>query len=149
MLRHYLMSGLVIATGVLALWFGIKLRRAATMGKDWPTVSATVLEKGTVPSGRFNYAYVHVKYSYKVGTTEYVGERVYPEGKIEYTLKKAQGIVDQLPSPLPVHYDPDDPQFAYVLTNPSWTYLIPLAIGGICLLVGIVRILGKLGGKTA
>ena len=51
----------------------------------------------------------HVKYIYSVEVQQYVHDQVYVIRRTGDIADKMQQLVDGLPDPVPVHYDPEQP----------------------------------------
>jgi hypothetical protein len=52
----------------------------------------------------------------------------------------ARRLVDALPDPIPVHYNPENPSEAYLLPAPASIYWIALIFGIGALLWGLVQL---------
>lgn len=130
-----------LIAGVAALWFGLGMRRSAVRGRDWPTTPGHIVERGVTPRPRSYWFYPHVRYTYTVAGTSYTGERVYQIGRQDQKEDAARRLVEALPDPVPVHYDPASPGDAFLIANPSWTYWIAIAMGVLALLVGAMQAL--------
>jgi len=124
--------------GALALWSAWHSYRIMRDARRWPTVSGTFVERGVgARMGRGSYA-PHVRYAYRVNGKDYVGAQFYLTARVGSTATKIQKLVDGLPNPVQVHYDPAKPDRSYLLDTPAWTYWT-MGIGGIvALLIGLV-----------
>lgn len=96
----------------------------------WPAAPGKILERGIEPmqtSGRLFSP--KIKYRYTADGKDYVGERVYLTGRVGWMQSTAQRVVDALPDPIPVHYNPQDPSEAYVLKVSRVYFWLALIIG--------------------
>lgn len=142
------MTMFVLLFGAALVAVGVYMRHAANRGRDWPTASATILERSAIDrhdKGRFA---AQLKYAYKLGGKDYVGERIYLVGGPTGSQSAMQELVDGLPNPLPIRYDPDDPAVAFVMDVPAWGFWLPLAMGAMLLLVGALRLFVTSGAKA-
>ena len=134
-----------VVVGALLLWFGLSIRADAVRGTSWPTVQGKILERGTAYYAPRNWYYPHVKYTYRVDGKDYTADQVYQRGRVDGTQANIQKLVDSLPDPVPVHYDPAAPSTAFLIPNPSWTYAIVIAFGVLALIVGLIQTLAAFG----
>ncbi len=86
-----------------------------------------------------------VKYSYAVGGTNYVNDQVYLVGRIGGSEDQIQRLLDDLPDPVPVHYNPQDPEKSYLLLTPGSGAWLLLAAGVFAILFALVFLLSALG----
>jgi hypothetical protein len=129
-----------LAFGLAATWLALRISRANRGGRDWPTVPGRILERGLGERmDQLRYR-PHVKYSYSVGSREYVNNRVYLFGHIGREAGATRRLVDGLPDPVPVHYDPRDPARSYLLASPRWTFWITAAFGIGMILMGLLQL---------
>ena len=119
------------------LWSTTRERRG------WPTVYGRILERGV--GGRMpgdgRYYLPHVKYTYAVDGQEFVCEQVYAVGLVGDRPAGIHRLVDGLPDPLPVHYNPADPAQAYLLDTPRWPVPVLFVFGAGAFLWGVVQLL--------
>jgi hypothetical protein len=141
--------------GTVAWWFAFHMFRRVRHERNWPTVPGAILERGvgytpgsTIPPGEplratFRY-YPHVKYAYSVAGKEYVNDRLYLVGRTYGSGGVMQRLVDRLPNPVPVHYDPADPARSYLLVPPMWPVWISVTAGAVALPWGLLQLLVEL-----
>ena len=134
---------LSLAFGVLALWAGRRMYRDIARGRAWPTVPGRILERGVgAPMAAQSRSFLpFVKYSYTVGERDYVNDQVYLLRQSGGWASKMQQLVDGLPDPVPVHFDPLDPAQSYLLINPLGTVWILLVFGLGALGLGLSQVL--------
>jgi hypothetical protein len=127
---------------------------------QWPRAEARIIdsdlrrnESNLRQSANGDYYRDHwytfaVHYSYRVGTTEYIGGGVEPYDFGMQNSAGARKMKDRHPvgATAKVAYDPDNPAVAYLEPGPSSFALILLAIGAILGLCGLwVRSLARRG----
>lgn len=108
----------------------MRLRRDVRRTRNWPTAPGKILERGIEPmqtSGRLFSP--KIKYAYLAGGEEYVGERVYLTGRVGWMPSTAQRVVNAMPDPIPVFYNPQDPAEAYVLKVSPAYFWVSLIMG--------------------
>ena len=120
----------------IASYASRKIRRECT----WPTVPGEILERGVGKQmgGRGRNYLPHVKYTYSVGGAEYTNDQVYlirGTGNLHDTIQR---LVDGLPNPVPVHYNPADPSRSYLLINGMGIAWIAFFFGVFALLLGLI-----------
>ena len=134
---------LTLFIGSVALWMAFYVFRKVGRDRNWPTVPGEIMERGLGDvvgvENPASYA-PHVKYRYSVGGKEYVNEQVYTVGKIGYPRDKALRLVNDLPNPVPVHYNPQDPSESYLLANPRWVGWLILAMGAVVFPCGLLQL---------
>jgi len=129
--------------GALALWSAWHASRTMREARRWPTVSGTFLERGVgARMGRVSHA-PHVKYAYRVHGKDHVGDQLYLTARVGSSAAKIQKLVDSLPDPVQVHYDPASPDRSYLLDTPAWTYWMMGAGGIVAILFGLVHLVGS------
>lgn len=136
---------LTMGFGVLALLMAFYVSREVRRKRDWPTVEGRVLERRVVPAsfgpGPRSYA-PKVVYDYAVGGTSYRNDQVYLLAGTAGGERDMQRVIDGIPERVPVHYNPDDPQQAYLLkSSMAWFYVL-LPIGILLGLIGLVLTVG-------
>ncbi len=139
------MTAVLLVFGIATLCVGWSLRHASTRGDDWPSTTAKILDRHMENAGKVQLFYPVVKYTYAIGGKMYTNDRVYAAGRIDSRAPTVQKLLDGLSDPVPIFYDPDDPQDSYILRTSSWMHWIMFALGGITALVGIGRLVGVLG----
>jgi hypothetical protein len=142
MTRPRMLTAFLLVFGIATLCVGWSLRHASTRGNDWPSTTAKILDRHMENAGKVQLFYPVVKYSYTIGGKAYTNDRVYAAGRIDSRAPTVQKLLDELPDPVPIFYDPDDPQDSYILRTSAWMHWILFALGGITTLVGLARIGG-------
>lgn len=134
---------LTLAFGALALWAGRKMHTDIARGRAWPTTEGRILERGVgAPMAAQSQSYLpRVRYSYTVGGRDFVNDQVYLHRQSGGWADKVQSLVDGLPDPAPVHYDPNDPAQSFLLVNPLGTVWILLAFGVGATVMGLLQLL--------
>lgn len=145
MTRKHVVTAFLLVFGIATLCVGWSLRRSSTRGGDWPTTTAKILDRHMENAGKVQLFYPVVTYSYAIEGKTYTNDRVYAAGRIDSRQPTVQKLLDGLPDPVPIFYDPDDPQDSYILGTSSWMHWILFALGGIVTLVGLGRLLGVFG----
>lgn len=87
---------------------------------------------------------LYVKYTYSVAGKEYVNDQSYLVGRTYGTGEAMKRVVNRLPNPVPVHYNPEDPAQAYLLVNHRWPVWICVAFGVGAFLLGLMQLLVEL-----
>jgi len=135
-----------LGIGAGALWVAARLRREARRSRHWLTLTGRILCRGVISLQSDARSFTpRVRYSYTVAGKEYVGDRVYRTGSVGRLKASAQRLTDSLPESIPVHYNPENPAEAYLLTEPAAYYWITLSFGVGALLWGVVRALALIG----
>lgn len=128
-------AGLTVAFGALALWVATRMRRDARRIRGWQTCPGRILERGIEPLAGTGQSFTpKIRYSYSVAGKEYVGANVYRTGRVGRLKGAATRLVNALPDPIPVHYNPENPEEAYLLTVPGFLYWLTVGFG-ICAVV--------------
>ena len=91
----------------------------------------------------------HVKYSYEVGGNLYLNDQVYLIERTGGSRDEIQKLVDTLPDPVPVHYDPKAPKDSFLLVTPTETKWLLVAAGGLAILMAFAHLLVALTKKRA
>ena len=129
MVKRVVLLVVIAALAALALYYAHYVRAGLRTGRGWPTTQGKILERGVGQAlGRHVYA-PHVKYSYTVDGKSYVSEQVYAVGYSGNTVDKIENMVDEMPDPITVHYNPEHPEQAFLLFNASSTYWVILLFG--------------------
>jgi hypothetical protein len=143
--------------GAVALSVAFSLSRRVRDERDWPTVPGEILERGvgfspgsTIPPGEpvratFRY-YPYVKYRYSVAGKEYINDRLYLVGQTYGGGGVMRRLVERLPSPVPVHYDPENPARSYLLVTSRWPVWTAVVFGTGAFLCGLLGLLVMLMG---
>lgn len=134
---------LFVVMGGVAIYIAMRVSSAIRDGKDWPTVPGKILERrvGERMGTRSQNFIPYVKYAYTVNGHAYVNDQVYLIKRTGNLEDKVKELVDGLPDPVPVHYNPDAPGDAYLLVNPMTTYWLTLGLGIFGILVGLAQLL--------
>ncbi|MFT3692063.1 MAG: DUF3592 domain-containing protein [Kofleriaceae bacterium] len=114
--------------------------------KDWPTVKGTITERGLgdqIATARTPGATYMPRavYSYEVDGKSYTNDQVWLIRGTGATADAAKKLVDELPNPVDVHYDPENPAQSYLLTNSHAMYYVSLIFGIVLLVVGALQLL--------
>jgi hypothetical protein len=142
-----LIALLYLAFGALAVWGARAYGRALHEGLAWPTTPGRVLERGLGPALGNNSYMPLVRYSYTVDGREYTNDQVYLVRRSGGLAAQMRRLVDRLPDPVPVHYDPQDPGRSYLVANPRGMYWLVLGVAGLALLLGLAQLLEALLGS--
>jgi len=141
MISQILIAVLTFAGSAAAFWISIRLRSDSKKSRNWPTVWGKIIERGVEPMQTDGRSFTpRVQYVYTVGGTEYDGQQVYRTGRAGSLKQAAQRVVDGLPDPIPVHYDPDNPKEAFLLASPSRVFWIAAAFGACAFVWGLAQI---------
>jgi len=140
--KRLLIALLFVVMGGVALYIAFYVSSEIRRGKDWPTTPGKILERrvGERMATRGPNFLPYVKYSYTVDGTSYVNDQVYlirKTGDLEDKIKK---LVDALPDPVPVHYNPKQPSEAYLIINPMQTFWITLCVGILGIVLGLMQL---------
>lgn len=127
-----------------ALWFARRLYAQIRVGRAWPTVTGTILARGVgAPMKAHGRMFLpHVEYTYDVAGTAYTNDQVYLVRDTGDRRPRIQKLVDDLPSSLPVHYDPADPSRSFLLVNRMGTVWLLTAAGVGAILLAPVHLAG-------
>ncbi|MBA3540676.1 MAG: DUF3592 domain-containing protein [Deltaproteobacteria bacterium] len=133
---------LTLVAGAVALWAAFYIAGEVRRNRDWPTVPGKILERGVGEpmSGRGRSYLPHVTYAYAVDGKPYVNDQVYLIRRTGGTSDEMQALVDRLPDPVPVHYDPAQPSSSYLLVNSMTTFWILVVFGSLVLVVGVLQL---------
>lgn len=138
---------LTLFFGAIGMWAAFYVFYKVRHGRDWPIVPGDILERRVGPEmgvmARGSFA-PYVKYNYSVAGKEYTNTQFYLVGRIGSSRKATQRLVDSLPNPVPVHYNPQDPVQSYLLTNPPWTGWLLLAVGVFIFVCGLLQLFVEL-----
>ena len=126
----------------LAFWAARYFSRELRRTRDWPTVPGRILERGVgEPMGSGRTYMPRVRYAYRVDGKEYTGDQVYVIRRTGNLPDAVQKLVDSLPDPLTVHYNPRDPTQTWLIANPWGMFWLLLAVGLLALFLGVGQIL--------
>jgi len=137
---------LTLFMGALALWMARRVSRDIRSRRGWPTVPGKILERRVGDAMGQGRTYMpHVKYTYSVDGKEYSNDQVYLIRRTGNLADVIQKLVDGLPDPVPVRYDPKEPKQSYLLVNPMGTVWIVLGFGILAVVMGLLQLLVALG----
>jgi hypothetical protein len=134
---------LTLFIGVTTTWVARYVYRELRINRRWPTVPGKILERGVgdpLPGMTRVYLPI-VKYSYSVGGRDYTNDQVYLIRKTGNLAPVIRQLVDSLPDPVPVHYDPQDPSRSYLLVNPMQTVWVIYGFAALAIILGLLRLL--------
>ena len=157
-----LLFGLIfLAVGIgLSLW-GLSVLSNAKASTAWPTVQGTVTSsevnresKTRRTNGRSRRSTTYsaeVSYTYQVEGAEYSANRVSFGEYSSSNASHAQSIVSRFPAgkEVPVHYNPEDPSTAVLEAGVSWSSYIPLGLGAIFSIVGLIVVAALFFGRSS
>ena len=136
---------LMIFLGLVCLWgarYWVRVRRRVGA---WPTVRGRLTERKAIqPTDRgrtsvpgFRWS-PEVRYAFRVGNTDYVGDKIWIPWSWTNTRKKAEAFLATIPDDVDVRYDPADPRTS-CLYVPSFDNVVWFGIPGVLLLgLGVV-----------
>ena len=140
---------LTLLVAALSCGFGIHVLRKIRRERGWPMVPGAVLERGVGGAMGHGRTYMpHVKYTYTVEGKAYTNDQVYLIRRSGGLKDKMQELVDALPDPVPVHYDPRFPARSYLLTNPMITVWVMFGFGLLAMLWALGQLLVLWVGKS-
>jgi hypothetical protein len=136
-----------LAFGVLAIVFAIigsvmafRFSREVREARGWPTVPGKILERGLGERLDRNAHVPYARYRYAVAGKTYENDQVFAVRRTGLPADEARALVDKLPDPVPVHYDPDDPARACLVINSMRMFWLILAFAAAVLCFGVIRI---------
>jgi hypothetical protein len=142
MFSQVLIAALTLAASGLAFWIASRLRRDAKRSHAWPVTEGRILSRGIEMMQTDGRSFTPcLKYAFTVDGKEYVGAQVYRTGRVGRLKDAAQRFVDRLPEAIPVHYNPQNPTEAYLLTEPAGIFWITLCVGIFALIWGLLQVL--------
>lgn len=142
MTSQILTAALTFAGSGIAFWISARLRADLKASRNWPTVAGKIVERGVEPMQTDGRSFTPaVKYAYTVAGTPYSGQQVYRTGRVGSTRQPAQQLVDGLPDPIPVHYNPENPGEAFLLSNPSRVFWIAAVFAVGAFILGLLQLL--------
>ena len=142
---------LTILFGLAALWgarYWMRLRRRVGA---WPVTRGRIMERLTIqPTDRgrtsvpaFRWS-PEVRYTFRVGTTEHAGDKIWLPWSWTNTKVKAEAFLATIPDDVDVRYDPADPRTS-CLYVPPFSNVLWYGVPGIVLLtVGVLWTLTKI-----
>jgi hypothetical protein len=132
---------LTIAFGLLGIWGARRVSREVRRRRGWPTAPGTILERGVGPAMGDGAFVPLVRYAYTVGGREYVNDQVYVIRRTGMLARGVRRLVDGLPDPVPVHYNPADPADSYLLAQPRSSFWLAAGFGAVATAVGLLMLL--------
>ena len=148
-MKRYVFAALFFLFGGAAIYFAFYVGGEIAQKRDWPTVPGKILERkvGEPISAKRSYM-PYVKYQYDVGDKHFINDQVYLIKRTGGLHDEIQKLVDGLPDPVPVHYDPNNPGDSFLIVNPTGTKWILVGAGALALLMGLAQLLVALTKKT-
>lgn len=139
----FVYAGLFLLFGVAALWAAFRVSGDIKRARGWPTTQGKILERrvGDAMATRTPNYIPYVKYTYVVDGKTFTNDQVYLIKRTGHRLDKTQALVDGLPDPVAVHYNPKDPAEAYLLVNPTTTSWLLVGFGALAILMGLGQLL--------
>jgi Protein of unknown function (DUF3592) len=137
----FVYASLFGAFGVLALWGARYVNREIRRVRGWATVPGRILERG-VGEPMSNRTFMpHVVYTYEVDGVAFTNDQVYLIRRTSNLKRAIEKLVEGLPNPVPVHYDPASPGSSYLLKNPRATVWMLRAFGALALLLSLMQLI--------
>lgn len=142
---------LMTLLGLAGLWgarYWMRLRRRVSA---WPVTRGRITERLTIrPTDRgrtsvpaFRWS-PEVRYAFRVGNADYVGDKIWLPWGWTNTKQKAEAFLATIPDDVDVRYDPADPTTS-CLYAPPFSNILWYGIPGVLLLgVGIIWTLAKI-----
>jgi hypothetical protein len=126
----------------LAWWMAAFLFKEIQNTHHWHTTMGSILKRGVgEPMKSITFSFLpYVKYTYFVAGQEYTNDQVYlhrQTGNLDWQIRK---LVNNLPNPVPVHYDPQHPERSYLVVNPKSTIWILMGVGILAFFVGLMQL---------
>lgn len=125
------------AIGAVGIVAGLREMARAADSEDWPVAEGEVEETGVLmePGDRGGTLYAPmVRYHYRIGDTQYVGNRIAFGGLVSTSFRSwAQGVVERYRNQKAVHvrFCPDDPDLSVLEPGVHWSgWMIPLVSAG-------------------
>jgi hypothetical protein len=141
-----IIAALTLVFGLVALWMWRHVTRAVRRARGWPTVPGTILERGVGERMSQARSFLPlVRYAYEVDGVDYANDQVYLIRRTGNLRPVIQRLVDGLPDPVPVHYDPGDPASSYLIVNPRSTAWVLLLFGIGAVLLALMQTVVALG----
>lgn len=135
---------LALVIGFVALWIGFKLHKLNQKIKSWGMVKGEIIESKIIPSPNYWRYELILKYRYEIDRQTYIGENIYPLGKIYHSQQNLQLFLNELSQNTLIYYDPDNPQQSCLKSTPvSWFFLI-FSMGILCVLMGLIFFINAL-----
>ena len=150
-LKNYNFSGLfpIIATcffivGFLLIWYSSIEISTALSRQFWPTNPATVIETNIVGERAYN-PQLRCKYEVEGKVYTLTTDLNTPGfGSKRSRLQTAEIILNDYPVgfKLRIHYNPENPEEAYIRTGPYWSDYMKISLGMLLFAIGLYGILG-------
>ena len=130
---------LITLIGLTCLWaarYWVRLRRRVSA---WPVVRGRITERKAIqPTDRgrmstpgFRWS-PEVRFDYRVGGADYVGDKIWLPWSWTNTREKAERFLTTIPDEVDVRYDPADPQTS-CLYPPPFSTVVWYAVPGVIL----------------
>jgi Protein of unknown function (DUF3592) len=134
---------LTLLIGAATLWAAWFVAREVRRTSRWPTTPGRILARGLgEPMGGPGRSYLPaVRYTYAVDGRTYTNDQVYVLRRTGGLADRMRRLVDGLPDPVPVHYDPADPSRSFLLAQPRSSFWVPAVLGTAITLVGFLKVL--------
>ena len=145
---------LLVMLGLVSLWsarFWTRLRRQVIA---WPVVRGRVTarhaiqptDRGRTSPPALRWA-PDVRFTYRVGATDYVGEKIWLPWSWTHTKASAEAFLATIADEVDVRYDPTDPQTS-CLYPPPYRNVLWYGIPGLVLLGGggLILLVQAVGG---
>jgi len=147
--KRYVYAALFLLAGGVAIYMGAFVGGEIRDKRDWPTVPGKILERGVGEAMTVKRNFMpHVKYQYEVGGKTFTNDQVYLIRRTGGLRAEIQKLVDGLPDPVPVHYNPQNPADTYLIANPVGTKWLLVGVGAFALLVGLAQLLVAITKKS-
>ncbi|HEY7385698.1 MAG TPA: DUF3592 domain-containing protein [Beijerinckiaceae bacterium] len=122
-------SALVLLAGLLSIRIGRKNRKLAEASASWSSTTGKVIalsiaeRERRTNDGAYTVYQPKIEYTYEVAGTAYAGQRLGFANSERTTMSAAQKLTAgyAVGQPVPVFYDPADPQSATLSTSTSGT----------------------------
>jgi len=137
--------------GGVILWAGRKLNQRLSQVSMWPTVTATILDKGVVKQrlagGKEGSRWQeHVRYRFTVEGREFEGTGYSALQGGDRDPAAVQRRLDALSDEVTVYYNPANPVEAFIKAgSPIWPFVVNAA-GGLALFIGFGKVAKFLAG---
>jgi hypothetical protein len=140
----------MIFFGAVGIWAALSVSSTLRRTRDWPSVNGTILERGVGEAMSQKHTFMPlVKYRYEVNGKSYTNDQVYTIRRTGNLAPKIRELVDGLPNPVPVFYDPADPSQSYLLRNSVATYWLLIGFSIFVCLLGSLTLLTAIFGKRS
>lgn len=136
--------------GAVGIWAALSVSQALRRTRDWPTANGAILERGVGEAMSQSHTFMpHVKYRYEVNGKTFTNDQVYAIRRTGNLAPKVKELVDGLPDPVPVFYDPDDPSQSFLIRNSAASYWLLIAFSIFVCLLGCATLITAIFGKKS